>query len=184
MSELLQEALNILAAIGLVTVSAAVVALLFEWLRYSNRIREKRMAIRNYAGRVGRLLRTRYGLQETYTPAQVKGMLKEWGYSTRCDRYGLAMYCSRADFVDYHRAVGESCNYEALRSEISRYLLLADTTFSMFDVIKADARLNQRKRRNRSGEHYESSGSGFYDGGYYNDGCGGYDGGGDSGGCE
>lgn len=183
MSELLQEALSILAAIGLVTVSAAVVALLFEWLRYLDRIREKRMAIRTYARRVGRLLRARYGLQETYTPAQVKGMLKEWGYSTRYDCYGLAMYCNCADFVDYYRAMGESHNYEVMRSEISRYLLLADTTFSVSDVIEADARLNQRRRRNHSGDHYGSSGGEFYDGGDYGGGCGGYDGGGD-GGCE
>lgn len=183
MSKLLQEALNILAAISLVAVPVAVVALLFEWLKYSGRIREKRLAIRTYAKRLGRLLRTRYGLQENYTSAQVKGLLKEWDYSTRYDSYGLAMYCSFADFVDYHRAMGENCNYEAMRSEISHYLLLADTTFSVSDVIEADARLNHR-RRNRSGENHGSSDGESYGGGDYGDsGCGESGGGGD-GGCE
>lgn len=179
MSDLLQEVLSVLVAIGLVTVSAAVIALLFEWLRCSARIREKRMVIRTHARRVSRLLRARYGLQETYTPAQVKEMLKEWGYSTRYDCYGLAMYCNYADFVNYYRAMGESYNYEAMRSEISHYLLLADTTFSVSDVIEAGARFNQRRRCNDNGDHYGSSDGGFYDGGDYGGGC---DGGGDGGG--
>ena len=94
---------------------------------------KKERAIRLYAQRLSRLLQAKYGKQETYTPAQVKKTMKEMSYSTNStnyDCYGLAMHCDSEDFSDYHRSTGESCNYEAMRSEISHCLFSNDTTFS------------------------------------------------------
>ncbi|MBD2037896.1 hypothetical protein H6F76_23360 [Leptolyngbya sp. FACHB-321] len=138
------EAWNLLAKVGLATACATTVALLVALMRRSAR-REKRLAIRTYARRVGRFLRTRYGLQENYTPAQVQGMIKEWGYSTGYDQYGLAMYCDAAAFMNHYRATGRRYNYELLRGEISRCLFRADMTFSVSDVIEVSAQSKKKR---------------------------------------
>ncbi|KAM3114517.1 DUF6559 family protein [Phormidesmis sp. 146-33] len=152
MSNLLQEALNGLAAIAIVAGSLAIVVVPIELVRRSDLKQKKRLAIRTYAKRLGRLLRARYGSQKSYTPAQVKSMTKEWGYSTRHDCYGLAMYCDAVSFVDYHRAIGESCNYELMRGEIRDCLFLADSAFDISDVIDAGTNFDQ------SGHHYPDHG--------------------------
>lgn len=139
-----QEALNILAKAGLVTACTATVALLVELIRRSSRSR-KRLAIRTYAKKLGRFLRGRYGLQEKYTPAQVQGMIREWGYITGYDQYALAMYCDYADFMNHYRATGRRYNYEMMRREISHCLFRADITFSVSDVIEASAQSNKKR---------------------------------------
>jgi hypothetical protein len=45
----------------------------------------------------------------------------------------LAMYCDRSDFVNYHRSIGESCDYHAMRDEISLCLFGSHTTFDISD---------------------------------------------------
>ncbi len=173
MSNWLQEALNGLAAIGIVGASITVVTVPLELVRRSDLKRKKRLAIRTYAKRLGRLLRARYGLQKSYTPAQVKKMLKEWGYSTRHDCYGLAMFCDEIGFMDYHRAIGESCRYELMRGEIKDCLFLVDPAFGISDVIDAGAHFDS------SGDHHHGHGgdeSGHHD--YQSgDSYGGHDGG-------
>lgn len=139
-----QEALNILAKVGLVTTCAATVALVIALIRRS-RIRRKRIAIRTYANRLGRLLRSRYGLQEKYTPAQVQGMIREWGYITGYDHYALAMYCAHSDFVNHYRVTKRRYNYETMRREISHCLFRADIRFSVPDVIQAKAQSNKKR---------------------------------------
>lgn len=187
MSNLLREVLNSLAAVGLVAISAIAFTLFLRFLyRRSRRSPSpKKRAIRTYAKRLGRLLRTRYGEQKHYTPAQVKDIMKEWGYSTSYDCYGLAMYCDCADFIDYHRAIGTHCNYEAMRHEISHCLSLTDATFSVSDVMEAGANLNYNQHHDTgNNDHYHGHHdfSGHHDyGGYH--GSGGHHGsGGDFGG--
>ncbi len=164
MSNLLREVLNSLAAVGLVAISTIALTL-FLRLLYRRSWRSpsrKRRAIRIYAQRLGRLLRARYGEQRHYTPAQVKDMMKEWGYSTSYDCYGLAMYCDCADFMDYHHVIGTDCNYEAMRYEISHCLSLTDATFSVSDVMEAGASLNYNYHHDTGNNdhhgHHDSSG--------------------------
>ena len=145
-------------------------------------------AIRLYAQRLSRLLQAKYGKQETYTPAQVKTTMKEWGYSLDYLCYGLAMYCDSIDFNDYHRSVGESCNYEAMRGEISNCLFSTEaTTFSTSSLVESnfDFGFNANHQHHDSsgsaadGHHYSDSGN--HSGGGHSD-SGSYDGGGDAGG--
>ncbi|MBD1872851.1 hypothetical protein H6F75_05105 [Nodosilinea sp. FACHB-131] len=139
-----QEALTILARVELVAVWVAAVALPSGLIK-SYQIRKKRIAIRAYSERVGKLLRARHGLQENYTPAQVKGMTKEWGYSTGYDHYALAMYCDYADFEDYYQGKGKRYNYQTMRREISRCLFHTDTNFSVADGIEAIAQASEKR---------------------------------------
>jgi hypothetical protein len=112
---------------------------------------KKERAIRLYARRLIRLLQATYGKQEIYTTAQVKKTMKEWGYSTSYDCYGLAMYCDFEDFSDYHRSIGESCNYEAMRSEISYCLFSNDTTFSTSSLATTEFNFESHGHHHNSG---------------------------------
>jgi hypothetical protein len=173
MSDLGRELLNILMAIGIVVASAAIVMIPLAFIQRVDRDRKKRRTIWTQAKRLGSLLRARYGPQQAYTPDQVKRMMREWGYSTPYDCYGLAMYCSQADFVDYHRSRGESCNYDAMRSEISHCLFQADMPFSVSDIFEADIQFNHS---DSGSHHHHDSGSDSGHPSYH------HDSGGDSGG--
>lgn len=178
MSNLLKDALNALTVIAVLSAMVGLVAIPLEFMRRADRTRQKRLAIYQYAKRLGRLLRTRYGIQQKYSPMQVKKMMKKWGYSTDYDRYGLAMYCDRADFIDYHRAIGESCDYETLRSEISHYLFGRDRELSISDVIKAN--IYSQKRRGsiyRGDLNLDYLRPDYRNPDTSRDDCGGYDGG-------
>jgi hypothetical protein len=147
-------------------------------------------AIRLYAQRLGRLLQAKYGEQETYTPAQVKTTMKEWGYPIKYSCYGLAMYCDLIDFNDYHRSIGESCDYEVMRGEISNCLFSNEsTTFSGSSLVESNFNFdfNEYHQHHTAGGHH-SADSGNYDGGGHcasaDAGGGSYDGGGYYGGGD
>jgi uncharacterized membrane protein YgcG len=154
----MQSLSNILGQIGLVLVVLLLVIALVIWLRsldrrskssqfvknLPNRSRSgaksdrQRVAVQKYVQHVGPELRNRYGNQPKYTPAQVKQTVKASGYSSRDDCYAFALYCSEDDFVDYHRSIGESCDYNSMRSEISDacgFIFPSGTTFDAAEVI-------------------------------------------------
>lgn len=117
---------------------------------------KKERAIRLYARRLGRLLQATYGKQENYTPTQVKKTMTEWGFSSGYDCFGLAMYCDREDFSEYHRSIGESCNYERMRSEISCCLFgSALTEFDTPTLIESELNFDS-PGHHHSGEHHVS----------------------------
>jgi hypothetical protein len=99
------------------------------------RLSKKRMAIRNYSRRLSRSLRKRYGLQDYYTPQQVRQSIQAGSYSTAYDCYALAMYCNQEDFTTFHQSIGESCNYEKMRNEINNSLTFHNQTFNATDMI-------------------------------------------------
>ena len=143
-------------------------------------------AIRLYAQRLSRLLQAKYGKQETYTPAQVKTTMKEWGYSLDYFCYGLAMYCDPIEFNDYHRSVGESCNYETMRGEISNCLFGTEaTTFSASSLVESNFDFgftgDHHSGGSAAGHHYSDSGN-HGGGGHFDSGS--YDSGGDAGGGD
>lgn len=148
-------------------------------------------AIRVYARRIGRLLQAKYGKQETYTPVQVKTTIVEWGYSTNYDCFGLAMYCNDLDFTEYHRAIGESCNYAAMRGEIGNCLFGANVDFSPSSLIATDFSFDA------TGHHHHGSSNSYVDSDRFHnyggsahtghtshDDCGGHAGGDFGGGCD
>jgi hypothetical protein len=159
------------------------------------RLFNKPIVIRNQVQWLSRKLLIRYGLREYYTPAQVQRTIRESGYSTIYDCYGLAMYCDASDFIDFHRSIGESCNYLEMRHEISNYLSLPNASFSTSDIIDFGMSLNSSYSGNSCDNYHASSHdlqnwtsghyhSGEYDGGYHSGSCdssSGHDGGG---GCD
>jgi hypothetical protein len=96
---------------------------------------DEHAAIRDYSLYVGRILRGRYGLQNQYPPGQVKQTIQQYGYQTDNDCYALAMYCDQADFIDFHRSIGESCNYSEMRYEIRDCLSLHSNAFDISDLM-------------------------------------------------
>jgi hypothetical protein len=100
---------------------------------YSN----KQMAIRTYSKQLGTKLQERYGVRDKYPPDQIKTTIRESGWSGDFDCFGIAMYADLNDFTEYHRSIGEVCDYAAMRSEISACLSLPDNTFSPSDAIEA-----------------------------------------------
>ncbi|WP_310489537.1 DUF6559 family protein [Chamaesiphon sp. VAR_69_metabat_338] len=98
----------------------------------------KSQAIRLYARRLGRLLQARYGKQDSYTPLQVKTAIDEAGFNTNYEGYGLAIYCNDLDFNSYHHSLGESCDYQAMQSEIGQCLFGNNVEFNMTMVLDPD----------------------------------------------
>jgi hypothetical protein len=153
---------------------------------------KKERAIRLYAGRLGRLLQATYGKQEKYTPTQVKKTMQAWGYTTDYDCFGLAMYCDFDDFSDYHRSIGESCNYERMRSEISYCLFgSALTEFDAPTLIESEFNFDSPGHHHSSGDTHVSHHNHHHDGGGATDAghhshhdAGGYAGGSDFGGGD
>jgi hypothetical protein len=81
----------------------------------------KRQALYRHLHEVGPELRRRYGAQRYYQPDQVRAVMtsnrpNHSFYDNDC--YGYATYCTREDFDEYHRSIGESCDYGAMRQEI------------------------------------------------------------------
>jgi uncharacterized membrane protein YgcG len=201
-SEIMQSLSNILAAIWPIVVFLLVVIGLAIWLRSlgdrSNSRRSarrqraapvakdrQRVAVGKYVKHVGPELRNRYGNQQKYTPTQVKQAVKASGYSSQDDCYALAMYCSEDDFGDYHRSIGESCDYNAMRQEISDsfgFIFPSGTTFDATEVIDNSDRIGNLEATTDSGSSWFSLGD--FGGGsdYISSDSGGSDGGGDDGG--
>jgi hypothetical protein len=89
----------------------------------------KQKAIRIYAVKLGHILKSRYGDREQYTPKQVRTIVWEWGYDRTFQCYAFAMYCNPTDFNDYHRSIGERCDYDAMRTEVMQCLNSSHESF-------------------------------------------------------
>lgn len=96
---------------------------------------QKWFALRSYVKSLGKKLRERYGSAKKYTLTQVKATIEECGYSVDWMCYALCMYCDYADFMDYHRAMGEPCDYLAMRIEVADRFFQGDASFDVSDVI-------------------------------------------------
>jgi uncharacterized membrane protein YgcG len=202
----MQSLSNILGSIGLVLVVILSVIAIAIWLR-SRRLKSnyhpsikrslnrsnsgtksarQQVAVQKYVKHVGPELRKRYGKQSRYTPAQVKQTVNASGYSSRDDCYAFALYCSEDDFVDYHRSLGESCDYNSMRSEISDsfgFIFPSGSTFDAAEVIDNSDRFSSisiETTTDNSGSSWFSLGD--FGGGSSSDSGGGSDGGGSDGG--
>lgn len=120
---------------------------------------KKRSAIRDYVRRLGRVLRVRYGLQESYSITHVTHMMRKWGYSTAYDGYALALYCSQAEFENYYSDMAEPYDYEVTRTEIRKYLPPFESDFTAADVVALGDRLNAKGRalKRADDDTYDSS---------------------------
>jgi hypothetical protein len=106
---------------------------------------DKQYTIHKYIKNVSPQLREHYGHHKQYTPKQVKQTISDLGYSSAYDCYALAMYCSHDDFTEYHMNIGESCDYDLMRGEISdtfSSLFQNETTLDASDVIEISDRID------------------------------------------
>jgi hypothetical protein len=146
----------------------------------------QQVAVQKYVKHVGPELRKRYGKQPRYTPTQVKQTVYASGYSSQDDCYAFALFCSEDDFVDYHRSIGESCDYNSMRSEISDsfgFMFPSGSTFDAAEVIDNSDRFSSisiETTTDNSGSSWFSMGD--FGGGSSSDSGGGSDGGGSDGG--
>lgn len=100
---------------------------------------QKWLAIRSYKKKLGSLLIRGYGKSKHYTPAQVRTTVSKAGLSTDWICYAYSMYCSCDDFVQYHTETGQSCDYEAMRTEVADYFFQANTAFDASDVVNSSS---------------------------------------------
>jgi hypothetical protein len=105
----------------------------------SNYYNDKQVVIKTHSKLLGKKLQERYGVRDKYPPDKIKTTIKDSGWSSDRDCYGIAMYSDRTDFIEYHRSIGEVCDYDAMRSEICECLSLPDNTFSTSEAIEAGA---------------------------------------------
>lgn len=148
--------LNLLVLIGVLSGTAIPLAVVPAFLIKQSK---KKKAIRDYVRRLGRVLRVRYGIQNSYTVTQVVHMMRKWGYSTAHDGYGLALYCTQEDFDIYYSTMAEPYEYYVTREEMSQYLPFSDACFSAADVIELGDRINEKGRalKRADDDTYDSS---------------------------
>jgi hypothetical protein len=154
--EILFTILSIVVLVIMFVIGIIIVVAIFKSFGRSRRSSRKQQAIRTYSKRLGRLLRARYRVQDKYAPGLIKAAIKEWGLDAKHACYAIAMYCDYSDFVEYHRLIGESCDYDAMWDEINECLFPSDITFSTSETIDAGVRFDREGDRSHS---YNSSSS-------------------------
>jgi cysteine synthase len=78
------------------------------------------------------LVRT-HGKKRYYSRRQVKTAAEQTGYSVDWHCWAYSLYISPGDFDAHHRASGETCDYEAMRAEMTA-AVTDGASSSWFDV--------------------------------------------------
>jgi hypothetical protein len=78
-----------------------------------------RLAIRSYRNKLGPYLEQQYGWRATYSTREVRAGANSLGLSSASLCFAYAMFCSRADFDAHHAVTGESCDYDAMKSQVA-----------------------------------------------------------------
>ncbi len=95
----------------------------------------KRRAIRSYMRQLPKLLLKNYGASRSYTAQQVRTTIERAGLNTEYACYALAMFTDRDTFAGFHDGIGEHCDYDGMRSEISHAYLHGNADFSVSDIV-------------------------------------------------
>jgi hypothetical protein len=66
--------------------------------------------------RVGRELNTRHGKQKSYTQPQIQSAASAVGYPVDVHCWAMCVFMDQSDFLAYHAAIGEVCNYDLMRA--------------------------------------------------------------------
>lgn len=83
---------------------------------------------------VGRDLVKNYGKKKQYTVQEVKNANRRQGIDYDFACWSHAFFNSRADFDEYHARIGESCDYAAMKAEMTEAFVPADSSwFENFD---------------------------------------------------
>jgi len=86
-----------------------------------------------YGKAVGEILVKDYGKKKYYSPKEVKRASSNSQYPIDWDCWAMSLYTSPGDFKTYHDAIGESCDYAAMKSEMTSALTdgVSDSWFDM-----------------------------------------------------
>lgn len=142
----------------------------------------KARKIKKYAKKLPQDLKANYGYQKFYSKEQVDAAIQRKRIGNRggivvtdvC--YAYAMYCSPEEFKEIHDNAGQSCDYYAMRNDVSNTLFNGAIGFSFSTLLVESSNLTSGSVGGFiSG--FSDSGSKGSDGGDY----GGGDGGGSSG---
>lgn len=97
--------------------------------------------IKKYARKLPLELKKSFGQKKFYTKAQVDKALEQRKLTSRDNAgimaycYAYAMYCSPKEFRAIHEQVGEVCDYNAMREDISYTLFGSSTDFSFVTLL-------------------------------------------------
>ena len=82
---------------------------------------------------VGNDLVTNYGKKRFYTVQEVKNANRRQAVSYDVGCWSHAFFNSHTDFDDYHRRIGESCDYIAMKKEMADSVVASTSSFWDFD---------------------------------------------------
>jgi len=91
-------------------------------------------AIKSYIKKLPSLLAKDYGKSKTYTPKQIKKTIERSRLSVTDACFGIAMFSGREAFDQYHQEIGESCDYDGMRSEIADKHFNGNGDFEVTDI--------------------------------------------------
>jgi hypothetical protein len=83
---------------------------------------------RKYISDIGKILVQDYGRKEYYKPTEVKKAhhKSQWSnFDFSC--WGMSTFSSHSDFDNYHREIGENCDYTAMKAEMLEGISLTDS---------------------------------------------------------
>ena len=75
-----------------------------------------------YGKKVGEILVGRYGKKKFYSPEQVRKASAESRFDVDWHCWAMCLYSAPDDFQSYHEATGESCDYAAMKAEMTTAL--------------------------------------------------------------
>jgi uncharacterized membrane protein YgcG len=157
MSNLLRELGTLMGAISYIAIVLTLFVLVDRLLRKIGKSKllmhrgvrttrsQKDRAIYHHLKNLGPELRKRYGTKPAYTHEQVRETLNYIRYRDGKDCYALAIYCDYLDFNEYHRTIGETCDYHSMRDEIVRSfdaVFHGNTEFTASEAIEYGCNLN------------------------------------------
>ncbi len=88
---------------------------------------------RDQVRRVGSDLLKNYGRKQYYTVQEVKKANRRQDINLDVGCWSHAAFNSHSDFDDYHKSIGETCDYVEMKSEMLRSVSTATDT-SWFDM--------------------------------------------------
>lgn len=102
-------------------------------MSFINRIK-KRRAIKSYVKKLPRLLAKDYGRSAYYRPLQIKRTIERADLDVTYSCYAVAMFSLRDEFFQFHTDVGEICDYDAMRAEVSVRHFSGDENFTVDNI--------------------------------------------------
>ena len=87
----------------------------------------------SYIKDVGENLIRAHGQKAHYAPAEVEEASKKSGHGVDWACWAMSVFCSHETFDAHHAAIGESCDYGAMKSEMASVMTDGAST-DWFDI--------------------------------------------------